>query len=117
MVHVSFKSSQPFLQSWYQQYEIYQHIIERAEKIKDTGLKEQYVGQAKDSFNRWMLNYPETESNQYMLEFYKIMDEASNYIANHPLNDPENPVTPEEKERCEKELRNIYAKLKPPIKR
>ena len=42
-----------------------------------------FLGQAKDSFNRWMFNYPETESNQYMLEYYKIMDEASNFIATH----------------------------------
>ncbi len=72
-----------------------------------------FLGQAKDSFNRWMFIYPETESNQYMLEFYKIMDEASNFIATHPLNDPENPVSLEEKERCERELKSIYAKLRP----
>ena len=38
------------------------------------------------------------------------MDEASNFMGTHPLNDPEHPVTEKQKEEYSNELRRIYAK-------
>ena len=112
-IYISFKLLQAFLSSWYDQYEKYRDAVKKAESIKDPEYKEQYLTQAKKVFDYWMNQYPETEPAQSMLYFYEVMEEASAFMAAHPLNDPENPVTPAEKELYEKELKSIYAKLRP----
>ncbi len=110
-IYIHFNTLQTFLKSWYEQFATYHEHLKKAEAIKDDEYKTQYIDHAKKWFEWWMNNYPDTEPNKEMLRFYKIMEEANDFMGAHPLNDPEHPVTPEEKQLYEKELKAIYAKL------
>ena len=56
--------------------------------------------------------YPESDPDQDMVNNFLIMEEAADYMANHPLNDPEHPMTEEEKAKANAGVKKIYSKLK-----
>ena len=56
--------------------------------------------------------YPETELDQGMLESFLTMEEAADYMATHPLNEPENLLSDAEKAKATEEVKKIYGKLK-----
>ena len=73
--------------------------------------RQMYIEEAEKQFNLWMFRYPESGNDKSLLKVLEIMDEASNFMGTHPLNDPEHPVTEKQKEEYSNELRRIYAKL------
>ena len=110
-VYLSFDSLNALMYSWYFRYTEYKEALEKAESIEDEEYRQSFIEAAEKRFNLWMFQYPETESNPSMLKFQAVMDEASDFMGTHPLNDPEHPVTEKQKEEYSNELRKIYAKL------
>ncbi|MBQ8139870.1 MAG: helix-turn-helix domain-containing protein [Lachnospiraceae bacterium] len=110
-VFISFGSLQALMYSWYMRFKEYKHILEKAEAIESEEYRQMYIEEAEKQFNLWMFRYPESDNDKSLLKVLEIMDEASNFMGTHPLNDPEHPVTEKQKEEYSNELRRIYAKL------
>ena len=111
-IYISFKGLNALLASWHNEYQKYLQSLEKAEEIQDEKEKKEYIEEATRAFQLWMTKYPESEPNKEMLEFNSIMDEASDYMGLHPLNDLDYPVSAKYKEKSKNELKSIYEKLK-----
>ncbi len=110
-VYLTFGSLNAIMYSWYLKYKEYKEALDKAESIENEDYRQCFIEEAEKQFNLWMFKYPESENDKSMLRVHEIMDEASNFMATHPLNDPEHPVTEKQKEEYSNELRRIYAKL------
>lgn len=86
-------------------------MLSEADGIKDEKTKDEAILKAEEWFDSWMDYYPESEPDQGMLEFTRIMDQADDFIEQNPLNDEEHPMSEEEKAQKQEELKRIYGKL------
>lgn len=110
-VFISFDRLGVFLGSWYREYSRYKKMLSDTETIKDEKTKDEATRKAEEWFESWMDYYPESEPDQGMLEFARIMDQADDFIGHNPLNDEEYPMSEEEKAAKQAELKGIYSKL------
>lgn len=110
-IYISFKGLNALLASWHNEYQKYLQSLEKAEEIQDEKEKKAYIEEASKAFQLWMVKYPESEPNKDLLKASSILDEASDYMGLHPLNDLDYPVSAKYKEKSKKELEAIYEKL------
>ncbi len=107
-IYISFKKLQPFMRSWYGVYVRYLEDIKKADSIIDEDKRDSWLKGTEGQFKDWMFTYPSKEPRLDMLHTYNTMDKAMAYMHEHPLNDSDNPVTPEEKEKIIAEGKMIF---------
>ena len=73
-IYIKFDSLRDLIYSWYREYNQYLDSMNHAEQIDDTELREKYIEYAKNRFEKWMFQYPESEPQRDMLSFHKSVD-------------------------------------------
>lgn len=111
-IFLSFDGLSILIRSWENAYKAYKKAIVIAENMSDPLQKANAIIEAQNEFDWWMDLYPESDPDQDMVNNFLIMEEAADYMANHPLNDPEHPMTEEEKAKANAGVKKIYSKLK-----
>ena len=103
-VCIKFSTLQPLLGYWKERYDQYQKELEECDTIKNPHEKAARLIEIENEFWMWMDVFPE-QVDQGWLEHEKNYDAGMDYMSLHPLNDPENPMTEEEKR-----IHNLRAK-------
>lgn len=111
-IYLSFKSLNSLLFSWLQKYEQYKKAIESASFYSDPDFRQQCIDKAENEFFMYMFNYPESEPQQNELNKISHLDEANDFIGSNPLNDPEIPLSEEEKKVAVSQANALFAKIK-----
>ncbi len=107
-ISIRFESLQVFMSCWKKRYDEYQKDLAECEKIKEPLKKAEKLIEIENSFWLWMDTFPSDVPEEW-LQSREAHDKGMDYLGLHPLNDPEYPMTSEEKAKHNKRAKEIFS--------
>lgn len=111
LYYISLKDLQLPLGIWFSEYSLYQNTINAIPEEIDESEREKIVAAAKTRFDMWMNLYPESSTLKNYLDMQRALDKINDFVTLHPLNDPENPLSPKEREEYQKQFEELLASI------
>ncbi|MCR5755284.1 MAG: helix-turn-helix domain-containing protein [Acetatifactor sp.] len=107
-ISISFATLQTYFRYWHDRYKAYQEDLAKCDQIKDPIARANELIATENAFIHWMDTFPQQIPAEH-LEYMNRHDKGMDYVGLHPLNDPEAPMTEEEKKYHSQKAKELFS--------